>query len=187
MMTRVRQGQSAENEKTVKIPMESDHNNNNDQHFLSICHISGTVLNPLSDLLTESLWQILRDVLFLLASSYIYIYIHIHIYIHTHTHTHTYIYIYMWRRQWHPTLVLLPGKSHGQRSLAGCSPRGRKESDTTGRLHFHFSLSCLEEGNGNPLQCVLPGELQGWRSLVGCRLWGRMESDTTTLSTKELH
>ena len=95
MMTRVRLGLSAENEKTVKIPMESDHNNNNDQHFLSICHISGTVLNPLSDLLTESLWQILRDVLFLLASSYIYIYIHIHIYIHTHTHTHTHIYIYM--------------------------------------------------------------------------------------------
>jgi len=43
-----------------------------------------------------------------------------------------------WRRQWHPTPVLLPGKSHGRRSLAGCSPRGRKETDTTERLHFHF-------------------------------------------------
>ena len=52
-----------------------------------------------------------------------------------------------------PTLVLLPGKSHGQRSLEGCSPWSRKESDTTERLHFHFSLSCIGEGNGNPLQC----------------------------------
>ena len=57
------------------------------------------------------------------------------------------------RRQWHPTSVLLPGKSHGQRSLVGCSPRGHKESDRTERLHFHFSLSCIGEGNGNPLQC----------------------------------
>ena len=60
----------------------------------------------------------------------------------------------MWRRrQWHPTPVLLPGKSHGPRSLVGCSPWGCWESDTTGRLHFHFSLSCIGEGNGNPLQC----------------------------------
>ena len=58
------------------------------------------------------------------------------------------------RRQWHPTLVLLPGKSHGQRSLVGCSPWGHEESDTTERLHFHFSFSCIGEGNGNPLlQC----------------------------------
>ena len=57
------------------------------------------------------------------------------------------------RRQWHPTQVLLPGKSHGRRSLVGCSPWGREESDTTERLHFHFSLLCIEEGNGNPLQC----------------------------------
>ena len=40
-------------------------------------------------------------------------------------------------RQWHPTPVLLPGKSHGRRSLVGCSPWGRKESDTTEQLHFH--------------------------------------------------
>ena len=57
------------------------------------------------------------------------------------------------RRFWHPTPVLLPGKSHGQRSLVGCSPWGRKELDTTDRLPFHFSLSCIGEGNGNPLQC----------------------------------
>ena len=35
----------------------------------------------------------------------------------------------------------------------GCSPWGREESDTTKRLHFHFSLSCIGEGNDNPLQC----------------------------------
>ena len=54
--------------------------------------------------------------------------------------------------KWHPTPVLLPGKSNGWRSLVGCSPWGRWESDTTERLHFHFSLSCIGEGNGNPLQ-----------------------------------
>ena len=56
------------------------------------------------------------------------------------------------RRQWHPIPVLLPGKSHGWRSLVGCSPWGHEESDTTEWLHFHFSLSCIGEGNGNPLQ-----------------------------------
>ena len=44
------------------------------------------------------------------------------------------------------------GKSHGQRSLVGCGPRGREESDMTEQLPFHFSLSCIGEGNGNPLQ-----------------------------------
>ena len=42
------------------------------------------------------------------------------------------------RRKWQPTPVLLPGKYHGQRSLVGYSPWGRKESDTTERLHFTF-------------------------------------------------
>ena len=56
------------------------------------------------------------------------------------------------RRQWHPTPVLLPGKSHGRRSLEGCSPWGRWGLDMTEWLHFHFSLSCTGEGNGNPLQ-----------------------------------
>ena len=63
------------------------------------------------------------------------------------------------RRQWQPTPVLLAGKSHGQRSLVGCSPWGGEESDTTERLPFHFSLSCIGEGDGNPLQCSwrIPG------------------------------
>ena len=73
------------------------------------------------------------------------------------------------RRQWHPTPVLLPGKSHGRRSLVGCSPRGCEESDTTGRLHFHFSLSCIGEGNGNPLQCSClenPRDGEAWWAAV---------------------
>ena len=52
-----------------------------------------------------------------------------------------------------PHSSTLAWKSHGRRSLVGCSPWGRNESDTTERLHFHFSLSCIGEGNGNPLQC----------------------------------
>ena len=60
---------------------------------------------------------------------------------------------FCWRRQWQPTPALLRGKSYGWRSLIGCSPWGCEESDTTERLHFHFSLLCIGEGNGNPLQC----------------------------------
>ena len=41
------------------------------------------------------------------------------------------------RRAWQFTPVFLPGESHGQRSLAGCSPWGRKESDTTEQLSTH--------------------------------------------------
>ena len=73
------------------------------------------------------------------------------------------------RRQWHRTPVLLPGKSHGRRSLVGCSPRGREELDTTERLHFHFSLSCIGEGNGNPLQCSClenPRDKRAWWAAI---------------------
>ena len=56
-----------------------------------------------------------------------------------------------------PTPVLLPGKSHGWRSLVGCSPWGGEESDRTEQLHLYFSLSCIGEGNGNPLQCSCLG------------------------------
>ena len=51
----------------------------------------------------------------------------------------------------------------------GCSPWGREESDTTERLHFHFSLSCIGEGNGNPLQCSClenPGDGEVWWAAV---------------------
>ena len=69
-----------------------------------------------------------------------------------------------WRRQWHPTPVLLPGESHGQRSLVSCSPWGREESDVTERLHFRFSLfTCMHwRRKGQPTPVYLPGESQGW-------------------------
>ena len=78
------------------------------------------------------------------------------------------------RRRWHPTPVLLPGKSCGRRSLEGCSPWGREESDTTVQLHFHFSLSCIGEGNGNPLQCSCLEKLRDggawWAAVCGVAL-----------------
>ena len=86
---------------------------------------------------------------------------------------------YIRRRQWQPTPVLLPGKSHGRRSLVGCSLCGLEVSDMTERLHFHFSLSCTGEGNSNPLQCSCLGNPRDGGSLVGCCLWGRTESDMT--------
>ena len=65
----------------------------------------------------------------------------------------------------------MPGKSHGRRSLKGCSPWDREESDTTEQLHFHFSLSCIGEGNGNPHQCsCLENPRDGgawWAALYG--------------------
>ena len=78
------------------------------------------------------------------------------------------------RRQWHPTPVLLPGGSHGQGSLVGCGPWGRWGSDMTEQLCFHFSLSCIGEGNGNPLRsCLenpgvgfLPGVRHNWSELA---------------------
>ena len=87
------------------------------------------------------------------------------------------------RRQWHPTPVVLPGKSHGWRSLVGCSPWGCKESDTTERLHFHFSLSCTREGNGNPLQCsCLENPRDGgawWAAIYGVAQSRTRQSDFT--------
>ena len=66
-----------------------------------------------------------------------------------------------WKRKWQPTPALLPGKSHGRRSLVCCSPWGREESDATERLHFLFSLSCTGEGNGTPPQWVLAWRIPG--------------------------
>ena len=82
------------------------------------------------------------------------------------------------RRQWHPTPVLLPGKSHGQRSLVGCSPWGHEELDTTERLHFTFHFHALEKEMAT-YSSVLAWRIPGTGSLVGCCLWGRTESDKT--------
>ena len=89
--------------------------------------------------------------------------------------------------------VLLPGKSHGRRSLVGCSPWDCEESDMTERLHFHFSLLCIGEGNGNPLQCSClenprDGVAQSWTwlkwlssSRLTCRL---LQSKNSTAGHK---
>ena len=83
------------------------------------------------------------------------------------------------RRQWHPTPVLLPGKPHGRTSLVGFSPWGHYESDTTERLLFNFSLSCIGEGNGNPLQCSCLENPRNGGAWWAAGLWSRTESDTT--------
>ena len=83
------------------------------------------------------------------------------------------------RRHWQPILVLLPGNCYGWRSLVGCSPWGHEESDMTEKLHFHFSLSCIGEGNGNPLQCsCLENSRDGvawWAAIYGvAQSWTRL-------------
>ena len=84
-----------------------------------------------------------------------------------------------------PHSSTLAWKSHGLRSPAGCSPWGRWESDTAKRLHFHFSFSCIGEGNGNPLQCSCLENPRDGGSLVGCRLWGHTELDTTEVTQQQ--
>ena len=82
------------------------------------------------------------------------------------------------RRQWHPTPVFLPGKSHGWRSLVGCSPWGREESDDWATLLSLFPFMHWRR-KWQPTPVFLPGESQGRGSLMGCRLWGHTESDMT--------
>ena len=93
-----------------------------------------------------------------------------------------------WRRAWQPTPVFLPGEFHGQRSLVGYSPWGHKESDMTERLHFHFSLSCIGEGNGNPLQCsCLENPRDGgawWAAVYGvAQSWTRLKRLSSSSSS----
>ena len=87
----------------------------------------------------------------------------------------------IWRRRWHPTPVLLPGKSHGWRSLVGCSPWGGEESDMTSLSLSIFTFMHWRQ-KWPPTPVFLPGESQGRGSLVGFRLWGHTESDTTEVT-----
>ena len=93
-----------------------------------------------------------------------------------------------WPRQWHPTPVLWPRKSHRRRSLVGCSPWGREESDMTERLHFDFSLSCTGEGNGDPLQrfCLENPRDGGacWAAVYGvAQSWTRLKRLSSSSSS----
>ena len=102
------------------------------------------------------------------------------------------------RKQWHPTPVLLPGQSHGRTSLVGCSPWGCEGSDMTEQLRFHFSLPCIGEGNGNPLQCsCLENPRDGgawWAAVYGVtqsrtrlkRLGSSSSSETTCSGARTL-
>ena len=98
-----------------------------------------------------------------------------------------------WSRQWHPTLVLLPGKSHGWRSQVSYSPWGQEESEMTERLHFHFLLSCTGEGNGNPLQYSrLENPRDGgvwWAAIYGVaqsRTWLKRLSSRSSIAYESL-
>ena len=98
--------------------------------------------------------------------------------------------VFIQKRQWHPTLVLLPGKSHRQRSLVGCSPWGPEESDTTEQIHFHFSLSCIGEGNGNPLQCSClenPRDRGAWWTAVYGVAQSRTRLKRLSSSSRSIH
>ena len=86
-----------------------------------------------------------------------------------------------------PHSSTLAWKTPGWRSLEGCSPWGRWGSDTTERLHFYFSLSCIGEGNGNPLQysCLEnPRDWGAWWAVI----YGVAQSRTRLkwLSSKEI-
>ena len=83
-----------------------------------------------------------------------------------------------WRRQWHPTPVLLPGKSHGRRSPVGCSPWDHRVGHNCVTSLSLFTFMHWRR-KWQPTPVFLPGESQGRGSLVGCRLWGPTESDTT--------
>ena len=120
---------------------------------------------------------------------------HAHFYTHTHSYTnrHPYtipFYSHSWSYThtkcdhiqthiWTHTQLYTFTQKYTQIASAvhGVTKSWTRLSDFT--FTFHFLLSCIGEGNGNPLQCFLPGESQGWGSLMGCGLWGHTESDTT--------
>ena len=73
------------------------------------------------------------------------------------------------RRQWHPTPVLLPGKSHGWRSLVGCIPWGHQESDMTEQLHLHVhALEKEMATHSSVLAWRIPGTGGVWWAAVYC-------------------
>ena len=91
------------------------------------------------------------------------------------------------RRQWQPTPVFLPGKSHGRRSLEGCSLWGHKESDTYWMTSLSLFTFMHWRRKWQPTPVFLPGESQGRRSLVGCIAKSRTQlSDWTELNWSDL-
>ena len=91
---------------------------------------------------------------------------------------------FRWRRQSHPTPILLPRKFHGGRSLAGCSPWGRQSRTRLSDFTFTFHFPALEKEMATH-SSVLAWRIPGTGSLVGCRLWGCTESDTTKATQQQ--
>ena len=93
-----------------------------------------------------------------------------------------------WRRKWQSTPVLLPGKSHGQRSLVGYSPWGHKESGHNWATSLSLFTFLHWRRKWQPTPVFLPGESQGQGSLVGCRLWGhRVGHDWSDLAAAAMY
>ena len=105
-----------------------------------------------------------------------------------------------WRREWQPTPVFLPGEFHRQRSLAGHSPWGHKESDTTEGLSLHlislflvseeevfFNLLLSIQGLQAAFGCMWPAGTACF--LLSCSLWSteRKNGQKTTLSEPTCH
>ena len=88
------------------------------------------------------------------------------------------------RRQWHPTPVLLPGKSHGRRSMVGCSPWGHWVGHNWATSLSLFTFMHWRR-KWQPTPVFLPSESQGRGSLVGCCLWGHTESDMTEATQQQ--
>ena len=92
----------------------------------------------------------------------------------------SHVYKKIGRTKWQPTPVFLSRESRGQRSLGGCCPWGRTESDMTeATLH-----ACIGEGNGNPLQCFClenPRERGTWWAAV-CGVTHRVGHDWRNLA-----
>ena len=89
--------------------------------------------------------------------------------------------IFTQRKQWHPTPVLLPGKSHGWKSLVGCSPWVAKSRTRLSDFTFPFHFHALEKEMAAH-SSVLAWRIPGSGELVGCRLWGCTELDTTEVT-----
>ena len=93
-----------------------------------------------------------------------------------------YIIFHEQRRKWHPTPVLLPGKSHGRRSLVGCLSMGSHKVGYDWVTSLSLFTFMHWRRKWQPTPVFLPGESQGRRSLVGCHLWGHTESETTEVT-----
>ena len=86
---------------------------------------------------------------------------------------------HIWRRQWHPTPVLSPGKIPWTEEPGGLQSMGSQRVGHDWATSLSLSTLMHWRRKWQPSPVFLPGESQGWGSLVGCCLWGRTELDMT--------